>query len=194
MNNHSALLTSLDKVITYVTSMDRSVAQADFFGDLKSLRTLLWFNGHSFNPEDAMIHGLGHKLSSIAASLETQMEESDTKVVWPFTPQDEQYFLEAITHLGSVLNTAQSQLQSTRVHTDTIAVATESSTEYSHPAATVGMYMSYANSTISGNVGGSVFSNNRIHVAADPNVGYGVGHLVRSANGKCLPVVSHYCE
>ncbi|KAJ7584492.1 ankyrin repeat-containing domain protein [Mycena floridula] len=165
--DHTALLGSLDKIASCATKLDLSGARVVFFSRLTSLQTIIRFMSARVHDDDVLQPVTG-TLCDIAMNLD--MEQPG----WPFTQNNEQTIIAAITHIESQLSSPQPELPSSPIPTKDIDSARV--TTYAN-GSSVHLHADH----ITGNIEGSFLSNNNIRFDADPAVHQGIDNLLEYA-------------
>ncbi|KAJ7575737.1 hypothetical protein C8J56DRAFT_837861 [Mycena floridula] len=174
MNSHTALLDSLDEIIAYALKLDLSGTRAVFFSHLVSLQTIIRFMAAQLN-NDKVLQQMTAKLAAVSTNLDMK------HLRWPFTSEEEQDIVMAITHIESQLKSAQKEPPSLSIHATETDSAAHSNARVTLTTSASGSSVNFRADHITGNIQGSFLSNNSIQFDADPAVHEGVYSLVEHA-------------
>ncbi|KAJ7592136.1 ankyrin repeat-containing domain protein [Mycena floridula] len=173
--SHTTLLESLDRIISNVTQArpELNSAQLGVFSQLSSLQALIRFMGSRISHEDTVVRELSTTIST--ATMNLDMEQSE----WPFSLDEEQDILSAITSIESMLSSACPEPQSPAISARDMGSISSSNVKLSTYAS--GSLVHFHADHIAGNVEGSVLSHNNIRFDADPAVRQGMDNLIERA-------------
>ncbi|KAJ7574231.1 hypothetical protein C8J56DRAFT_979901 [Mycena floridula] len=176
--SHTTLLKSLDKIISHVTEAraELNSTQMGVFSRLSSLQALIRFMGSRISHEDTVVQELSTTISTATMNLTMERPE------WPFSLDEEQDILSAITSIESMLS-PESQRHGFKYR---ISLPSNIFADLSKVPSSNVKLSTYASGSsvhfhadhITGNVEGSILSHNNIRFDADPAVRQGVDNLI----------------